>query len=73
MSTLDYLYDALTNKVQTANKDITREVVEDWVADVGSVDKQIAFMSIALVELDSGKYTAEKMVEDMLQLAYLDN
>jgi hypothetical protein len=68
MSTLDNLYNALTKKAQTANKDITREMVEDWVGDAGPVDKQIAFMSVALVE-----YTAEEMVEDILQLAYLDN
>jgi hypothetical protein len=73
MSTLDNLYNALTKKAQTANKDITREMVEDWVGDVGPVDKQIAFMSAALVDLESGEYTAEEMVEDMLQLMYLDN
>jgi hypothetical protein len=68
MSTLDNLYNALTKKAQTANKDITREMVEDWVGDAGPVDKQIAFMSAALVE-----YTAEEIVEDILQLTYLDN
>ena len=68
MSTLDNLYNALTKKAQTANRDITREMVEDWVGDAGSVDKQIAFMSAAIVE-----YTAEEMVEDILQLAYPDN
>jgi hypothetical protein len=68
MSTLDNLYAALTKKAQTANKDITREMVEDWVGDAGSVDKRIAFMSAAFVE-----YTAEEMVEDILQLAYPDN
>lgn len=73
MSTLDNLYNALTKKAQTANKDITREMVEDWVGDVGPVDKQIAFMSATLVDLESGEYTAEEMVEDMLQLMYLDN
>ena len=73
MSTLDNLYDALTKKAQTANKDITREIVEDWVGNAGSADQQIAFMSVALSELESGKYTAEEMVEDILQLAYLDN
>ena len=73
MSTLDNLYNALTKKAQTANKDITREMVEDWVGEAGSVDKQIAFMSAALVDLESGEYTAEEMVEDMLQLMYLDN
>jgi hypothetical protein len=73
MSTLDNLYNALTKKAQTANKDITREMVEDWVGDAGSVDKQIAFMSAALVDLESGEYTAEEMVEDILQLTYLDN
>lgn len=73
MSTLDNLFNALTKKAQTANKDITREMVEDWVGDVGPVDKQIAFMSAALVDLESGEYTAEEMVEDMLQLMYLDN
>jgi hypothetical protein len=72
-STLDYLYNALTKKAQTANKDITREMVEDWVGDAGSVDKQIAFISAALVDLQSGEYTAEEMVEDILQLTYLDN
>ncbi len=73
MSTLDNLYNALTKKAQTANKDITREMVEDWVGDVGPVDKQMAFMSAALVDLESGEYTAEEMVEDMLQIMYLDN
>jgi hypothetical protein len=73
MSALDNLYNALTKKAQTANKDITREMVEDWVGDAGPVDKQIAFMSAALVDLESGEYTAEEMVEDILQLTYLDN
>ena len=73
MSTLDNLYNALTKKAQTANKDITREMVEDWVGDACPLDNQIAFMSVALVELYSGKCTAEEMVEDILQLTYLDN
>lgn len=68
MSIVDKLYNALTKKAQTANKDITREMVEDWVGDAGPVDKQIAFMSAVLVE-----YTSEEMVEDILQSAYLDN
>ena len=73
MSTLDNLYNALTKKAQTANQDITREMVEDWVGEAGSVDKQIAFMSATLADLESGEYTAEEMVEDMLQLMNLDN
>lgn len=73
MSALDNLYNALTRKVQTANKDITREIVEDWVGNAGFEAQQIAFMSVALSELESGKYTPEEMVGDMLQLAHLDN
>jgi hypothetical protein len=73
MSTLDNLYNALTRKVQIANKDITREIVEDWVASAGYKAQQIAFMSAALSDLESGKYTPEEMVGDMLQLSYLDN
>ena len=73
MSTLDNLYNALTRKVQIANKDITREIVEDWVGNAGYKAQQIAFMSVALSELESGKYTPEEMVGDILQLAYLDN
>jgi hypothetical protein len=70
---LDYLYDALTKKAQAANKDITREMVEDWVGDAGSVPQQIAFISAAVIDLQDGEYTAEEMVEDILQLTYLDN
>ncbi|MGD0886956.1 MAG: hypothetical protein ABSA46_19100 [Thermodesulfovibrionales bacterium] len=70
---VDNLYNALTKKAQTANKDITREIVEDWVGGAGTVNRQIAFMSVALGELYSGKYTAKEMVEDILQLTYLDN
>jgi len=73
MSTLDNLYNALTKKVQLANKDITREIVEDWVGNAGYKAQQIAFMSVALSELESGKYTPEEMVGDILQLAYPDN
>ena len=73
MSTLDNLYDALTKKAQTAHKEITREIVEDWVGNAGSVDKQMAFMTATLFDLESGEYTAEEMVEDILQLTYLDN
>jgi RNA processing factor Prp31 len=73
MSILDNLYCALTKKAQTANKDITKEMVEDWVEDASRVDNQIAFMSMALRELYSGEYTAGEMVEDILQLTYLDN
>jgi hypothetical protein len=73
MATLDRLYDALTIKAQTVNKDITREIVEDWVENAGPTRQQIAFMSAALGDLQSGKYHAEEMVEEILQLAYLDN
>ena len=73
MSTLDNLFNALTRKVQIANKDITREIVEDWVGNDGYMDKQIAFMSVALSDLESGEYTPEEMVGDILQLTYLDN
>lgn len=73
MSKFDTLYDALTIKAQTVNRDVTREIVEDWVGTAGPVDKQLAFMSAAFVELESGKYTAKELVEDILQLGYLDN
>ena len=73
MHTLDNLYNTLTRKVQIANKDITREIVEDWVGDAGSVDRQIAFISGALSALYSGRYTPDKMVEDILHSANLDN
>ena len=73
MSTLDNLYNELTRKVQIANKDITREIIEDWVGNAGYKAQQIAFMSVALSELESGKYTPEEMVGDILQLAYPDN
>jgi hypothetical protein len=63
----------LTKKVQSANKDITREIIEDWVGNAGYKSQQIAFMSAALSELASGKYTSEEMVEDILQLSSLDN
>jgi len=73
MSILDNLYNELTRKVQIANKDITREIVEDWVGSAGKEPQQIAFMSIVLSQLLNGKYTPEKMAEDILQLACLDN
>ena len=73
MSTLDYLYNALTERARTANKDITREIVEDWVGDTDPVDRRIAFMSLALVDLENGEYTAQEMVGDILQLTCLDN
>ena len=73
MSILDNLYNELTRKVQTANKDITREIVEDWVGNAGEESQQIAFMSFTLSELANGSDTADKIVADMLQLAYLDN
>jgi len=73
MSILDNLYNELTRKVQIANKGITREIVEDWVGSAGNEPQQIAFMSIVLSQLLNGKYTPEKMAEDILQLACLDN
>ena len=73
MSILDNLYNELTRKVQIANKDITREIVGDWVGNAGNESQQIAFMSMALSELLSGRYTPEDMVGDMLQLNYPDN
>ena len=73
MSILDNLYNELTRKVQIANKDITREIVEDWVGNAGNESQQIAFMSIVLSELVNGRYTPERMAEDMLHLAHLDN
>jgi len=73
MSTLDNLYNEMTRKAQLGNKDITREIIEDWVGNAGTEPQQIAFMSIVLSELLSGKYTPEEMVGDILQLAYPDN
>jgi len=73
MPLLDNLYITLTRKVQVANKDITREIVEDWVGDAGPVDRQIAFMTGALTALYSGSYTPDKMVEDILHSGHLDN
>ena len=73
MVTLDNLYNALTKKAQTANKDITREIVEDWVGNAGPVDRQMAFMYVALIELQGKKYTAKEMVEDILHVKYSDN
>ena len=73
MYILDSLYNELTRKAQLGNKDITREIVEDWVGSAGNESQQISFMSIVLSELLNGKYTPEQMAEDILQLAYLDN
>lgn len=73
MSAVDSLYSALTRKVQIANKDITREIVEDWVGDAGYTGQQIAFMSVALRALECGKYTPEEMAGDILQSGCLDN
>lgn len=73
MSILDSLYNELTRKAQLGNKDITREIVEDWVGSAGNESQQISFMSIVLSELLNGKYAPEQMAEDILQLAYLDN
>jgi hypothetical protein len=73
MSILDNLYNELTRKVQIANKDITREIVEDWVGDAGNESQQIAFMSMVLSELVSGRVTPEEMAGNILQLAHMDN
>jgi len=73
MSNVDNLYNALTKKAQTANKDISREIVEDWVGDAGRADKPETFIFTALVDLQSGDYTAEELVEDILQLSGMDN
>jgi len=73
MTILDSLYNELTRKVQIANKDITREIVEDWVGSAGNESLQISFMSMVLSQLLNGKYTPDKMAGDILQLAYLDN
>lgn len=69
----DYLYNILTEKAQSANKNITREMMVDWVGNAGFIDRQIDFMSAAFFDLVDGDYTAEEMVEDILQLTYLDN
>jgi len=73
MSILDNLYNELTRKAQIANKDVTREIVEDWVRDVGDESQQIAFISMVLSELLSGRVTPEQMVGNMLQLARMDS
>ena len=73
MSILDNLYDELTRKAQIANKDITREIIEDWVADAGNESQQIAFMSMVLSELSRGRVTPEQMVGNILQSAHMDN
>lgn len=73
MSILDSLYNELTRKAQLGNKDITREIVEDWVGNAGNESQQIAFMSIVISDLLSGRYTPDKIAGDILQLAYLDN
>jgi len=73
MTNIDNLYNALTSRARAANHDITKEIVEDWVGNAGPVSRQIAFMAAALSALNSGRYTADKMVEDILQLRRLDN
>jgi len=73
MTILDSLYNELTRKVQIANKDITREIVEDWVGNAGGESQQIAMMSMVLSELLSGRYVPEQMAVDILQLDYKDN
>ncbi len=73
MSILDSLYKELTRKAQIANKDITREIVEDWVRDVGDESQQIAFISAVLSELSSGRVTPEEMIGNILQLTHMDN
>ena len=73
MSILDNLYNELTRKAQLGNKYITREIVEDWVRDVGDESQQIAFMSMVLSELVSGRVTPEQMAGNILQLARMDN
>ncbi len=73
MSILDSLYNELTRKVQIANKDITREIVEDWVGNAGNESQQIAMMSMVLSELLSGRYAPGQMAADILQLDYKDN
>ena len=73
MSILDSLYNELTRKVQIANKDITREIVEDWVGNAGNESQQIAMMSMVLSQLLNGRYTPEQMAVDILQLDCADN
>ena len=73
MTILDSLYNELTRKVQIANKDITREIVEDWVGSAGNESQQIAMMSMVLSQLLNGRYTPHRMAEDILQLACKDN
>lgn len=73
MSILDTLYNELTRKVQIANKEITREIVEDWVGNAGGESQQIAMMSMVLTQLLNGRYTPDRMAGDILQLAYKDN
>ena len=73
MSILDNLYNELTRKAQIANRDVTREIVEDWVRDVGDESQQIAFISMVLSELLSGRVTPQQMVENMLQLSRMDS
>jgi len=73
MTILDSLYNELTRKVQIANKDITREIVEDWVGNAGNESQQIAMMSMVLSQLLNGRYTPEQMAVDILQLDCADN
>ena len=73
MTILDSLYNELTRKVEIANKDITREIVEDWVGSAGNESQQIAMMSMVLNQLLNGRYTPERMAVDILQLDYKDN
>ncbi len=73
MSILDTLYNELTRKAQIANKDITREIIEDWIGNDGNEAQQIAFMSVVLSDLSSGRVTPEKLAGGILQLSALDN
>jgi hypothetical protein len=73
MSILDSLHKELTRKAQSGNKDITLEIVKDWVENAGNESRQIAFMSVLLSELATGRYTPDKMAGEILQLAYPDN
>lgn len=73
LTNVDNLNNTLTSRARTANRDITKEIIEDWVGNAGPVARQIAFMAAALIALNSGRYTADKMVADILQLGHLDN
>lgn len=67
-TSLNTMFDKLTDIAREADPSITREMVQIWVGNDGYAETQRDWMVRTLCELENGDYSAQELVEDITQL-----